>query len=162
VAAEQRRARGAVCLYGESSGGHLALLAAEEISGVDCVATLAAPTDFHLWAQDAAAAGPASGFAYAMAAFVMPLFGSDPLGWTRWEPVTHAERLPAKLLMMTTADDRLVPLDQLTRLPGAETYVAPPGPLAYGHGTTTAAGRDEIRRRLMSLVARAALSAPLR
>jgi hypothetical protein len=152
VLAQRRVARGPLCLYGASSGGHLALLAAEELGGIDCIATFAAPTDFHLWAHDAALA-PQSGFAYAMAALVMPLFGADPAGWVRWEPVTRASELSPSLLMMTTADDAIVPLDQI--LPGAETYVAPPGPIPFGHGTTTAAGRDEVRSRLVEFVTRA-------
>jgi acetyl esterase/lipase len=156
VLAEQRRGAEQICLYGESSGGHLALLTAERLRTVECVGTFASPTDFHLWAQDAAAAGPGTGFWAAVHQIVEPLFGTDPVQWTSWEPIRSARSLRARLLMMTTADDLLVPLDQLTtmaaQVPGAQTYVAPPGSVPFVHGTTTPAGVAEIYRRVLAFV----------
>jgi acetyl esterase/lipase len=145
-----------VCLYGESSGGHLALLAAEAIPDVDCVATLAAPVDLGHWAQEAGSA-PDTTQALVFREYVEPALGPDMARWAAFDPVRRASRLPRLLLTMVGADDSLVPRDQLRRLPGAH-YVLPTGPLPFLHGTSTAAGQAELARRVLGLVARAGVS----
>ncbi len=142
-----------LCLYGESSGGHLALLAAEVIRGVDCVATVAAPTDLRLWA-DTRDAAPETPQGLTFRYHVEPTFGPDRASWAPYDPALHAHRLPALVLSMAAADDDTVPLDQLDQLPGAR-YVLPPGSLPFVHGTTSPAGLAELRRRVRGLVARA-------
>jgi acetyl esterase/lipase len=147
-----------LCLYGESSGGHLALLAAEIVRGVDCVATVAAPADLHLWAHEEDAA-PDTTQAITFRTHIVPAFGSDPAGWLPFEPALHTDRLPKLVLSMAGADDATVPLDQLKQLPGRH-YVLPPGSLPFVHGTTTPGGLAELRRRVVGLVARATRARP--
>jgi hypothetical protein len=142
-----------LCLYGESSGGHLALLAAEAIRGVDCVATVAAPVDLARWEQESAST-PGTTQAQVFRDLVEPALGPDPARWETFDPVLRAARLPRLLLTMAEADDALVPRTQLTRLPGRH-YVLPSGDVPFLHGTTSPAGRAEMRRRLLGLVARA-------
>ena len=149
-----------LCLYGESSGGQLALLAAELIPGVDCVATVAAPTDFHLWSRYRSAA-PHTTQAQSFLSTVLPVFGADPAAWTRYEPAHYAGLLPRLTLTMSGADDALVPLDQLGRVPGAH-LILPSGDVPFVHGTTTASALAELRRRVVALVARAARPANAR
>ena len=154
----RRRIPGPLCLYGESSGGHLALLAAQELKGVGCVITFGAPTSFTAFAEAAAAQPGMPGYVWALETIIEPLFGSDAAGWSRWEPARGDMRQPA--LMMICADDPIVPQNQIAQIPEAETFVAPPGDVSdpadlWVHGTTTAAGRTAVRRRVAEFVDRA-------
>lgn len=165
LAAERRRLRrGPLCVYGESSGGHLALLAAQQMKGVDCVITVGSPTSFTAFAQAAAEQIEHPGYAWAFENIVVPEFGDDPAAWEPWEPARRAMRQP--VLIMMCADDPIVPQNQMSQIPTAETYVAPPGDLsdpsqAYVHGSTTPAGRAAIQRRVAEFAERAPRS-PLR
>lgn len=159
-----RSSHGPLCVYGESAGGHLGLLAAEASDDVDCIATYGAPTDFHALRAAAAAHPERPGFAYTQDQLVEPVFGTAPSDWRPWEPARSAARLRADLLLMMSRDDPIVPRNQLTgmhaRVPTARTYLPPAGDLddqsdAYMHGTAAPAGRRAIARHVVGLVDRA-------
>jgi acetyl esterase/lipase len=157
-AVDAERAAGAkvVCLYGESAGGHLALLAAELDRDVDCVATFAAPTHFGAL-RDAAAEHPEwPGYGHVFHNIIEPVFGSDPAGWEPWEPARHVDGLEADLLLMRGDDDPVIPPGQVDRVarqvPTARTYSAAPAPTAWVHGT---AAPGPVLDRLVDLVDRA-------
>jgi hypothetical protein len=146
-----------LCLYGESSGGHLALLAAERIARVDCVATFAAPVDLGRWARRSRSA-PNTTYAQVFRELVEPALGPDRARWAAFDPVVRAARLPRLVLTAVGTDDRTVPRLGVRRLPGAR-YVVPDGAIPFVHGTASSAGLAEMRRRVLGLVARAGVSA---
>jgi hypothetical protein len=145
-----------LCLYGESSGGHLALLAAEDVRIVDCVITLAAPVDLHRWEQEATDT-PETKQAQVFRQLVEPALGADVARWAAFDPFLRARRLPRLLLTMAEADDVVIPRTQFRRLPGRH-YLLPSGAVPFLHGTTSSAGRAEMTRRVLGLVARAGIS----
>ena len=84
------------CLYGESAGGHLAVLAAErspEAPRIACVIAVSAPLDLPTWSSRALA---------------QPYFGNDP----RWNPAHTATRLRAPTLLIGAEDDQVAPPQQ--------------------------------------------------
>jgi acetyl esterase/lipase len=118
---------GPVCAYGESAGGHWALMLAVLRPDIACVIALAAPTDF---------ADPA--------ALVLRELGERSLGTelTELSPVYFAPLITAPTLLAVGFDDRLVPPDQGRHL--AETLGGPvtvaelgPGSRRWMHGTAS-------------------------
>ena len=158
VAAERRRLRrGPLCLYGESSGGHLALLLANRMRAITCVIAFGTPTNFSAYADSAAAHPEMPGYAYAMEELIEPAFGDDPAGWAPWEPASTPTPVRVPVLMMICVDDPIVPVDQIHHVPGARTYIPPRGDIndpddLYVHGSVSDAGREEIRRRVLAFV----------
>lgn len=154
VLAERRRTRrGPLCLYGESSGGHLAVLTANRMPEVDCVITFGAPFSFHALAADAAAHPEMVGYANSMEVAIKPTFGDDPAGWEPWEPAYIRTPLRAAVLAMICADDPLVPPSQVHQLPGAKTFVAPSGQRTYVHGSISGPGLRSVRARILRFLA---------
>ena len=90
-----------ICLWGASSGGHLALMVAARRRDVACVMSEAGPTDL---ATDTYLL-PASNF-----------FFAEHGGLARWSPVTYADRIRAPLLLVGAANDDVVPLSQAREL----------------------------------------------
>jgi hypothetical protein len=146
-----------LCLYGESSGGHLALLAAQSIAAVDCVATFAAPVDLSRWARRSRSA-PNTPHAQVFRELVEPALGPDRARWATFDPARRASRLPRLVLTAVGADDATVPRLGFRRLPGAR-YVVPAGAVPFVHGSASGAGLAEMRRLVLGLVARAGVSA---
>ena len=166
VRTESRRQKtGPLCLYGESSGGHLALLAANRLRAVDCVITFGTPVSFTALADEVEAHPDNLGFASGLQ-ITRDIFGADPAAWAAWDPANLRTPLRVPVLNMICADDGLVPPSQVGALPGAETYVAPAGDPenpedAYVHGTISPAGKRTVQRKIIDFVERAgALSAP--
>lgn len=151
---------GPLCLYGESSGGHLALLAANRMRQIDCVVSFGTPVSFTGLAHEVAAHPEHLGYAAALQT-VRDTFGDD---WAGWEPADLRTPLRAPALTMICEDDPLIPLSQATALPGAESFIAPSGDAtdprdAYVHGTASPAGKRATEHRIVSFVERARRSA---
>lgn len=155
---------GPTCLYGESAGAHLALLAAQHSGRVDCVATYGAPTDLTAYTAAARAERKAMPQMSEIAAAIRIVFGADPRGWSRWSTVPGAARMKAAVLMMVNADDPIIPPSQIAIFqrarPTTETYVPPPvrDPKpsdVWVHGTATPAGKQQILQHLLAFVERA-------
>lgn len=158
VVAEHRRLKsGPLCVYGESSGGHLALLLANRMRIIDCVITFGAPTSFVAYAEEAAERTDQPGYQYSMENHIVPMFGSDPAEWAPWEPASIVTPVRTPVLMMITADDPIVPVDQIFHLPGAKTYIPPRGDISdpddlYVHGSVSDEGRIAVQRRVLAFV----------
>jgi acetyl esterase/lipase len=159
-AERSRLRRGPLCLYGESSGGHLALLLAGRVRWIDCVITFGAPTSFSAYAEEAQAHPEEPGYQYAMDTFIEPVFGSDPAGWAPWEPSGVVTPVRTPVLMMICEDDPIVPVDQIYHVPGAKTYIPPRGDRTdprdlYVHGSVSDSGLEAVHRRILDFVERA-------
>lgn len=165
-AARARTPRRPLCVYGESAGGHLALLAAAAQPRVRCVMTFGAPTDLDRWRDDAAREGRALSLAfYWQTAY--PLFGSGK-GSYPWQPVRQAHRIRARVLLAGQADDEILPirgqLDGFAAVhPRTETLVTEAGDPndpgdQYLHGTISPAGRAALEARLRGFLPAARLA----
>lgn len=156
VLAESKRPRtGPLCLYGESSGGHLALLAGNRMPQVDCVITFGTPVSFTALVDQVAAHPDNLGYASALQT-VRDTFGGD---WAGWEPADLRTPMRVPALTMICADDLLIPLAQAEMLPGAESFIAPSGDLddpsdAYVHGSISRSGKLAAERRIVGFVER--------
>jgi hypothetical protein len=130
----------AVCTAGASAGGQLALMLAALDPHIRCVMALAAPTDMRTIAR--------SGVYGSM--MVNSGVGPDRGDlWRASSPVAWFGRSRAATLLVTAADDTLIPWSQATELeavrrgpgvPAVQALELPPGPLQFVHGTTSAAG----------------------
>lgn len=156
-----------ICLFGQSAGGHLALMVAARRPDVACVVSLAGPSDLRAAAKQgraeaASGAGPAKlaegsavGTGFAKAAF-----GKRNL--RKASPITRARWIFARLLLATAKNDVLVPGGQdynlaarvAHRRPGAyiDTARPEPGSFPFIHGTADQASMDEMRKKLQALV----------
>jgi hypothetical protein len=139
---------GPLCVYGESSGGHIALMAAARMRSIDCVIAVGAPTDLSLYlADEAGNADPRVGLVTSQ---ISRLFGTTAEALAPWDVATLAPTIRADVLLVREADDALVPADQAQRFIAArpttqflELEPGDPGnPQAtFLHGTTSDAGR---------------------
>ncbi|MDQ3850387.1 MAG: hypothetical protein M3296_07220, partial [Actinomycetota bacterium] len=137
-----------LCLYGESSGAHLALVAAARLRAVDCVAAVGVPTDLEAYRSEVGASGDFD--RRRVADLLDETFGSTPDERAPWEPVRIAGDIDADLLLMHQSDDHLVLEDQVQRLlavrPTTEAVELEGGdPATPGdpwlHGTLSGVGR---------------------
>lgn len=138
-----------LCLYGESAGAQLALVAASRISAVDCVIAAGPPTDFQAYLAD-----PLSKTDEArkyVAQTIQDVFGSSPQATAPWEPVRVAGNMEADALLMRQADDPLIPPDQIERFravrPTTQAVELEAGDPSqedqvWLHGTLSANGRN--------------------
>lgn len=137
---------GPVCLYGESAGGHLALVAASKLRSIDCVVALGAPTDLSLFVDEAAASNDPQ---MALVAFqVRRFFGTTEAEQAAWDPVTLAPRIRADVLLLHEDNDPIVSASHNARFARRRPSSQRVG-LAAGasdgerflHGTVSDAGR---------------------
>lgn len=149
-----------VCIKGESAGGQLALMVAAKRSDVACVIASAAPTDFFTIKSQGTKvdhrAGAQTVFGYGRAAF-----GRSKLA--AMSPASHAEDIDARILLVGTEDDTLVPNEQQIELadmiraatPGAnvDVDILPAGDQSFVHGTTSTVALRELEGRVARLVA---------
>lgn len=158
----RRSGKGPLCIYGESSGGHLALVAASRLRAIDCVVTLGAPTDINLYeAEGSLSADPR----VRLVAFqASRLLGTTTEQIAPWDPVTLAPRIRADVLLMRESDDPIVPATHVARFQQARptTQVAsleagePADPsTTFVHGTISDAGRARYASALGSFADRA-------
>lgn len=127
-----------ICAWGESAGGHLALLLAASRS-LKCVITQGAPTDFTTLSTQPAD-GSDSGSQFLYDALIAPIFGSN---LSAWSPVTYCPNIQARLLLGTSAADPYVPPDQMyemqSRCPNATAVLLEAGQMYFTHGDISSA-----------------------
>lgn len=158
----RRTGNGPVCIYGESAGGHLALVAASRLRAIDCVIALGAPTDLSLYQQEAAASadGRLKLVAYQMTRF----FGTTDAENAPWDPASLAPRIRSDVLLFREDDDAVVsPQHNLTFTAGRITTqrldLAAGGPDdGFVHGTVSAAGREVYRTAIAAFTEHAVAS----
>lgn len=128
VAQAQARSRPEepVCAYGESAGGHWALLLAAAEPSIDCVIAVAAPTDL--------TAGLGDGLD-TVAGLVFGELAGD------YSPIRYASRIGADVLLPYGSDDTLVPAAQGAHMASAlrsrKLTVLPAGGRKWIHGTAS-------------------------
>lgn len=123
-----------ICTYGESAGGHLALLLAEQ-RNVQCTITVAAPTDLldftHPDPQFAA-------HSQAMQDFTFRVFGPSRENMISYSPVFQTATLKGRVLMANATNDPLVPITHARRVRSkkpaqVKVITLRPGTRAFGH-----------------------------
>ena len=139
---------GPVCLYGESAGAHLALVAAARMRSIDCVIGVGTPTDLSLYASEAAASPDAR--LKLVASQISRFFGVTAAEFAPWDLVALAPSIHADVLLVHEADDPVVSAEHDARFQAARPttqlvdLAAPDAadPAAsFVHGTVSDAGR---------------------
>lgn len=144
----RRSGDGPLCLYGESSGGHLGLIAAARLPAIDCVIGVGTPTDIVNY-QAEAVPNPEPRVKL-VALRTARYFGTAPAELAQWDPVTLAPTIRADLLLLREGDDAVVSAAHAQRVqaerPTTQILDLEPGDpadlsTALLHGTVSAAGR---------------------
>lgn len=154
VADALRRAKGRrVCLYGESSGGTWALLAAANVPGAaDCVAVSAAPTDADSWRRSRRKV--ARSFAHR----IWPAYFGRGAADDLFEPldVWRAARPAVPAFFVAGAGDPTVPPQQgrifQRAAPGSRLRVLPRGDYPFVHGGVGFRAQRTVRAELRRFV----------
>ena len=97
---------GPLCMYGESAGGHLAVMAAARLRAIDCVIGVGTPTDLHLYTVEAASSSDDR--VRLVSSQIMRLFGTTPEANAPWNLVTLAPSIRADIMLVHETDDELV------------------------------------------------------
>lgn len=131
----ERRPGESRCVYGESAGGHWALLLAASRPAIDCVIAVAAPTNLTSGLSD---------FLNERVAAVFGLLG------VAYSPVTYADKITASVLLAYGADDEQVPVSQGAQLErelaSAKLRVLPAGRRKWMHGTASKEAISDLKR----------------
>ena len=155
----RRTGDGPLCLYGESSGAHLALVAAQRLRAIDCVIGLGTPTDLALYHAEGSVHPDAR--VRLVASQISRFFGTTLEQTAPWNLVTLAPSIHADVLLMHEADDAVVPPVHAARFqsarPTTQTIALEPGDPAtdFMHGTVSAAGRASFAAAIGSFADRA-------
>jgi dienelactone hydrolase len=135
--ARRHNPKGRLCLYGESSGGTWALVAAANDPEIDCVVASAAPADEDTWLRSKRRV------AHTFAHRIWPAYfgtgdeddGFEPLDvWQATHPVVPA-------FLVVAQNDLTVPPDQgrvMDALPGTTLRVLPAGHAPFVHSRVSA------------------------
>jgi hypothetical protein len=155
-------AGGPLCIYGESAGAQLALVAAARVNGVDCVVAMGPPADFETYQAEVRASNDSG--RQIIAAQMAAVWGQTPEERAPNDPVKLAKSIRGDVLIMREADDTLIPIEQVENFVAArptteraELQSAPGSDLSqfYLHGTLSDAGRAQYRATLGAFVDRA-------
>jgi acetyl esterase/lipase len=160
----RKTSSGPLCLYGESSGAQMVLVAAARQRAVDCVIGLGTPADLPLYESEGAPGGDANKVVRLVASRMKRFFGTTKAELATWDPVTLAPQIRAPVLLMREGDDQIVSAAQAKRFKAAspETKVVTlePGDPAdastkFMHGTISARGRTQYADAIDAFLARA-------
>jgi len=154
---------GLLCIYGESAGAQLALVAASRVTGVDCVIAFAPPADFEEYQAEVGRSD--DGDRRIIAGQIASVWGSTPEDRSPGDPVKVARAIAGDVLLLRQADDPLIPIEQIDNFVAArptsqraELESAPGSDLSgfYLHGTFSDNGRNQYRAQIGSFVDREA------
>jgi acetyl esterase/lipase len=146
----RRTADGPLCLYGESSGAHLALVAASRLRAIDCVIGLGTPTDITLYQAEASVSADAR--IRLVASQMSRFFGTTLPETAPWNLVALAPTIHADVLLLHEFDDSVVSALHAARFaaarPTTQTLQLEPGDPNnpaddFMHGTVSANGRAQ-------------------
>ena len=139
---------GPLCLYGESSGAHLALVAASRLRAIDCVIGLGTPTDLLLYEASAEVSGDRQ--LKIVANQMRRFFGTTAAEVAPWDVVALAPSIHADVVLLREADDTVVSQVHSERLkavrPTTQAVELEPGDpndaaTRFVHGTLSTGGR---------------------
>jgi acetyl esterase/lipase len=156
---------GPLCIYGESSGAQLALIAAARLPAVDCVVAVGPPTDFDAYQSEVQASNDPN--RQIIATQMAAVWGSEPAERAPNDPIAVAGSIAGAVLILREADDPLIPIEQIDNFVAArpttqrvELESAPGSDLSHFflHGTLSDAGRSAYRAAVGSFVDRAAVA----
>ncbi|MFP5361264.1 MAG: alpha/beta hydrolase family protein [Thermoleophilia bacterium] len=117
----RRTGEGPLCLYGESAGAHLALVAASRLRAIRCVIGIGAPTDLPLYQAEAASS--ADGLVKLVASQATRSFGTTLGDLSRWDPVTLAPTISADTMLLHERDDPIVSAQHARRMQAARSTI---------------------------------------
>jgi len=156
----RKTSNGPLCIYGESAGGHLALLAAARRGReIDCVIGLGTPADLVRYEP---LAENGSRLQRIVAAQVRKCFGTSAAELAPRDPVSLAPSITADVLLMRSGDDAIIPASQSTRFaaahPATKVVTLQPGDPTdptdgFVHGTLSPAGRAAYEQAIASFTA---------
>lgn len=154
-----------LCIYGESAGGQLALVAAARLPAVDCVIAAGVPTDFQAYfAKAGSGLDPALSF---VADTIRKTFGETPEATAPWEPVRLAGQIDADVLLLHQVGDPIIPPEQVelfrSARPTTEAVELEAGDPAkpdekWVHGALSATGRSHYTSAFAAFADRAVAS----
>jgi acetyl esterase/lipase len=158
----RRSTDGPLCLYGESSGAHLALVAAARLRAIDCVIGLGTPTDLTLYQAESAISADAR--VRLVASQISRFFGTTLQETAPWNLVGLAPSIHADVLLLHEADDSVVSALHAARFAAArpttqtmELEAGDPNDAStdFMHGTVSIAGRAQYGAAIGSFADRA-------
>jgi acetyl esterase/lipase len=158
----RRSSDGPLCVYGESSGAHLALMAAARLRAIDCVIGVGTPTDLHQYTVEASVSNDDR--VKLVSAQIMRLFGTTPEATAPWNLVALAPSIHADVMLVQEADDELVtpfhPLRFQAARPTTQLIELQPGDRGnpasdFMHGTVSDVGRAQYMSGIGSFADRA-------
>jgi acetyl esterase/lipase len=139
---------GPLCLYGESAGAQLALVAASRLPAVDCVIGVGTPTDLALLQSDTSSSADPD--VRAVASRLGVVFGTTAAQLSEWSPLGIAASIPADVMLIHESNDPLVSLTHAmsfqATVPTTQVVELEPGDpgdpsTAFRHGTVSPLGR---------------------
>ncbi len=155
----RKTSNGPICLYGESSGAHLALVAAARRGTIDCVIGLGTPTDLPLYEAEGATSSEPR--VRQVAAQIKKFFGTTSAELAPWNPVGLASSVRADVLLMREGDDPIVSPAYAQRFravsPGTKVVELDAGNASqrFVHGTISARGRAQYAAAIDAFIATA-------
>ncbi|HEV2774179.1 MAG TPA: hypothetical protein VGV90_01175 [Solirubrobacteraceae bacterium] len=153
----RKSADGPVCIYGESSGAHLALVAAQRLRAIDCVVGLGTPTDFPLYEAEATAS--LDDRLKLVLSQIKRFFGETVDTLAQWNPLSLAPAIRSDVLLVQESDDQVVSGEHGARFraarPTTQTVTLEAGGSPFVHGTVSDAGRAQYESSIGAFVDRA-------
>lgn len=150
-----------LCIYGESGGAQLALVAASLLPEIDCVIGFAPPAAFEAYLTEVRASRDPE--RQLVADQIAAVWGPTPAARAPYDPIKVARSISADVLLMRAADDPLIPAAQIDHFVAArpttqrlELESASTTAHSEYHGTLSDNGRNQYRAALGSIVDRAA------
>ena len=154
---------GLLCIYGESAGAQLALVAASRLAAIDCVVGFAPTADFETYQSEVQRNNDPD--RRIIGGQIATVWGSTPEDRSPNDPVKVAKAITGDVLLMRQADDPLIPIEQIDNFVAArptsqrvelESSAGFDLSRFYLHGTFSDNGRSQYRAALGSFVDRAA------